>query len=80
MTRGEFLRKKAKKITRQREALGLTRREVAEAIGVSEGAVLWWERGLRMMSAYNATTLQFYFKRKWAERMQQAAASTEATS
>jgi DNA-binding transcriptional regulator YiaG len=74
VTKAEFIRDAAEEIKRQRAALGLTRAEIATAVGVSENAVLYWEQGRNLMSAYAATLLRLYFKRKWAEQGQLAKA------
>jgi DNA-binding transcriptional regulator YiaG len=74
VTRAEFLRVKAAEITRQREALGLTRAEVAKGIGVSVSAVEVWEKGRNMIGAFADTKLKTFFKKKWTERGQQVQA------
>lgn len=73
MTKAEFMHAKAKEIRGQREELGLSRAEVAQAIGVSETTITYWEQSRNLLNAYADMLLRFYFKRKWTEKAQREA-------
>lgn len=71
-SRAQFIRRSADELKRQREALGLSLAEVGEAVDASASVVALWEKGQCMMSAYSAMLLKMLWRRKWAEREQEA--------
>jgi transcriptional regulator with XRE-family HTH domain len=58
-------------LKRQREALKLSSRAVADAIGVTGTTIANWEAGRGVMSAFSRERLRAFLKAKWAERERQ---------
>lgn len=50
-----------------RKELGLSQAELGEALLVSDSAISAWERGERMLDAYNKDRLKAFFKARKAE-------------
>ncbi len=72
MTRAQYLRKQAEWLRDQQVRLGLTLREIADGIGVSEGAVSTWIRANSIMSGLAEHKLKEFFRRAWREREREA--------
>jgi transcriptional regulator with XRE-family HTH domain len=59
----------------QRAMLGVTREEVASAIGVSSASIWNWENGKRTINSYSHAKLKAYFKKQLKLRSADVAAA-----
>ena len=68
MTRSQYSSDAARWINQSRMELGLSQAALADAIGVTQGAVAKWERGTRVLSAQSKDQLTALFRKLKAER------------
>lgn len=64
MTATAFAKKFGEDIRIEREKLGFSQAEIAEAAGFSQSALSSWELGTTQISAYNRAKLKSFFKRR----------------
>jgi transcriptional regulator with XRE-family HTH domain len=64
MTAIAFAKKFGAELREQRDALGLSQGELGDAIGASASAISDWERGVKMISAYNRAKLKSFFRKR----------------
>jgi transcriptional regulator with XRE-family HTH domain len=61
--RAAALQQQARQLSAQRTALGLSKAEVARAVGIAAPQITRWEDGETLISAFHHNLLRLYFKR-----------------